>query len=149
MAAATAVESTTTATTMESAATATESASAATEPTTTEATSSYAAVAASEAANSSSIAEATAANATESVAAEAASIEAAAEPRTSTDEDAAVKPRRTIVTIGSTRIRVVVVIPIRAGGRPITVSVICPHPWTHPDAHSNLRMGVSHWDKQN
>jgi hypothetical protein len=70
-------------------------------------------------------------------------------PGTGSDEDAAYEPARTVVAIGRTSVRVVVVVAPRADWSGIVIAVAIPG--TNPNAYSDLgvrRSGEeSRWNK--
>jgi hypothetical protein len=68
-----------------------------------------------------------------------ATVAVATVPGAGPDEDAAAKPRRTIVPIGRAGVGIVAVITIGANGGRITISPV--HRATDPYSHGNLSMG--------
>jgi len=71
---------------------------------------------------------------------------AATEPRAGTNEDTAVKPRRTIVTIGRTAIGVSVIVAIATNRRTIVPPIDWP---AYPNTHRNLCVRVCSRNQQN
>jgi hypothetical protein len=72
----------------------------------------------------------------------AVSISVAAIPGAGPDKEAAVEPRRSVVSIRRARIRVVAVVAVRAHGSRVAVAVTPIHRSTDPHPNRHLSMGI-------
>jgi hypothetical protein len=70
-------------------------------------------------------------------------ISVAAIPGARADKDAAIEPRRSVVSVGRTSIGIIAVVAISADGSRIAVAISPIHRATDPNSNRDLSMGIS------
>jgi hypothetical protein len=73
----------------------------------------------------------------------AVSVSIAAIPGARADKDAAIEPRRSVVSVGRTSIGIIAVVAISADGSRIAVAISPIHRATDPNSNRDLSMGIS------